>query len=86
MQDDFTLVNRGIDRDTCMRLMLESELRKDCESIKGKYNLYELVSQRRNLVTLVPLPLARLRARTHTHFVGVICAFVLWHDALYLSC
>jgi hypothetical protein len=51
MQDDFTLVNADVNRDKCMRLLLDSALRADCESIQGKYNVYELLQRRRAVVT-----------------------------------
>lgn len=50
LSGDFTIVNRDIDRQKCMEMLLESQLSADCESIKGKYNLAELVKKRRALL------------------------------------
>ena len=46
----FTLVNRDLNREKCLSMLLESTLTAECESIQGKYNLFELVQERRRLV------------------------------------
>ena len=74
MQDDFTLVNADVDRDKCMRLLLDSALRADCESIQGKYNVYELIQRRRAVVTALCVCVCVcvcgcgcVRVRVHVH-------------------
>lgn len=50
LADDFTLVNRDLDREKCMSMLLESTLKSDCESIGGQFNLDVFVRRRRNLL------------------------------------
>ena len=50
LSDDFTIVNQGADREKCMALLLESRLVQDCESIRGRYNVHEMVKARRSLL------------------------------------
>jgi len=50
LADDFTLVNRDLNREKCMSMLRESTLKSDCESIQGQYNLDVYLRKRRTLL------------------------------------